>query len=168
MPRLFWHLEQQLKISLSQTILHHVWSSIVHPGKYKLSFTSLQHSFRTNSWGNPAIWVKFWTYPWARPWCPVWPWPPAGPDYFPPGLLCPSPSAPYSILLSSSQNNQTHICGNLKIDFFHFHQDFQHPPETSWLVASPSSSYSTDSTAKQSICVLALGAHKFDCFRNVN
>ena len=56
---------------------------------------------------NPTIWVKFWTYPWARPWCPVWPWPPAGPDYFPPGLLCPSPSAPYSILLSSSQNNQT-------------------------------------------------------------
>ena len=96
-----------LKISLSQTILHHVWSSIVHPGKYKPSFTSLQHSFRTNSWGNPAIWVQFWTYPWARPWCPVWPWPPAGPDYFPPGLLCPSPSAPYSILLSSGQNNQT-------------------------------------------------------------
>ena len=42
-----------LKISLSQTILHHVWSSIVHPGKYKPSFTSFQHSFRTNSWGKP-------------------------------------------------------------------------------------------------------------------
>ena len=42
-------INNMLKISLSQTSLHHVWSSIVHPGKYKPSFTSLQHSFRTNS-----------------------------------------------------------------------------------------------------------------------
>ena len=82
-----------------------------------------------------------WTYPWARPWCPVWPWPPAGPDYFPPGLLCPSPSAPYSILLSSSQTNQTKedfsYLWKSQNRFLSFPSGFPASPWGPWLVASP-------------------------------